>query len=753
MKSLTYIEIDIPFCDLSYGVAPCTASGGPKCFNSKKTCQDAENFTPGTVTLRFTKDVLYRPDSIDAIPNIVSLNFNPATISLGENLGTRAVLNVSFADHPHSDAGAGYDKYVDDRDYNPFEQGTYWGKFRARQPYLRGCALRWITGFVGQTLGQMEVRHFLIESSDGPTPDGKFSLVAKDPLKIIDGERAQAPVMNTGYLSGSITNVATSLTLSPSGIGNLEYPGSGYAVIAGKEIVTFTRAGDVMTLTARGQLNTAAASANAQDRVQVMLRYVSQDVADILYDLMVNFGGVPASYISLADWKAETAAFLAQLYSGNICEPTAITTLANELIQQGCLSIWWDDLSEKIRLRVLRAIATDAAAFSPENTIAGTLACKEQSEKRLSQVQTYFGQLNPVKSLTDTDNYRSSSLIVDEDAEDDYGGAVIKKIFSRWIPAGGRAAADRLGVIQLARFRDPPRKFNWDTARNAGTDIVLGGGYKIQSHVFQDITGAPIDIPVQVTRLTPVEDRFKAEGEENLFSVPLQDLNLRNVIIDSSQRNINLRALHDINYPEPISGNVIVCTIRAGIRVTSSNNSLPAFNVGLWPTGVTIELVIEGDIQGAGGGGGRGYYPGGASGSPGDLGGTALYTRQAVSIEFRSGSKLWGGGGGGGGGGANSLDGYAGGGGGGSGDQPGLGGNGAFGLAPSGSPTNGGIGGGGAFGAYSGGKGGDPGQPGVAGPSYNAPGGAAGAAGAQIDGVSFVTVAVNLGDRRGPTIN
>src|SRR5690606_21765196 len=33
-KTLTFVEIDIPYCALSYGVALCTATGGEKCFNT-----------------------------------------------------------------------------------------------------------------------------------------------------------------------------------------------------------------------------------------------------------------------------------------------------------------------------------------------------------------------------------------------------------------------------------------------------------------------------------------------------------------------------------------------------------------------------------------------------------------------------------------------------------------------------------------------------------------------------------------------
>lgn len=752
MKSVSYIELDIPFCSLVYGTAPCTASipttGAIKCYNSIKTCQDRDHFTESEVTLRFGKPTAYLPKEIDCIPNVQEISFTPATISLGENLGTRATLSVSFFDEPHSDTGEGFDKYLADRDYNPWEQGTFWGKFRARQPFLRGRSIRWITGLEGDDLADMETRHFVVESFDGPTPDGKYTLVAKDVLKLVDGDRALAPAASTGFLVTGIASGGSSATLSPSGVGNLEYAASGYLAFGGKEIIAFTRSGDTLTLTARGQLGGGVAQAfNAQDRIQTVLRYVSQDPADIIYDLMVNYAGVPAGFITLTDWQTETATFLARLYSAVICEPTSVATLISELIQQAGLCIWWDGIAQKIRLQVLRGIVTDAALFTPDNTIAGSLTVKEQPDKRISQVLTYFGQINPLKQLSDLDNYRSSSLVIDEDAEEDYGGPVIKKILSRWIPAtGGRTVADRLGSLLLSRYRDPPRRLTFDLSRYASTDIFLGGGYRVSAHCFQDETGALVEVPVQVTRLNAPADRFKAEAEEVLFADNGDDPNFHPLVIDSNTTNVNLRTIHDAVYGAPTVDTVVECRILAGVKVTSTSRTLPALDVGTWSVVDEITLIIEGDLRAAGGDGGQAHLPGINFGQTNGLGGgTALYTRVPINLELPASGKLWGGGGGGGGG--ASFGGQGGGGGGGAGEIPGLGGyGGGSGLA--GTATTGGTRGVPGPNGYYGGDGGDPGQAGD-----NGVGSVGGAAGKAIDGVSYVTTTVSGGDQRGLTVN
>jgi hypothetical protein len=743
MQSLEYVEIDIPFCSLTYGVAPCTASvpttGSEKCFNSKKTCQDTANFATSNVTLRFAKPTDYLPDDIDALPFISEVSYTPATISLGGNLGTRATLSVTFTDHPHSDTGDGFDKYLSTRTYDPYSQGTFWGKFRARQPYLRGQAIRLITGLLGDALADMEARNFIIDSFDGPTPQGKYTIIAKDVLKLADGDRSQAPVLSSGFLVADITAVATSATLSPAGIGNSEYPASGYLAIGGNEVVSFTRAADVLTI-ARAQLGSVASTHKAQDRVQLVLRYAGQDVANILYDLFTTYAGVDPSYITLTDWTTETAAFLGNIYTANICEPTSVNTLVSELIEQAALAVWPDEVATKIRLQVLRGVVTDAMTFTPENTLQGSLTLKEQPTARISRVQTYFGQIDPTKPLSNLDNYRSTSLVIDDTTEADYGSAAIKTIYSRWIPQAGRTVADRLGAVILGRFKIPPRHVGFSVMRYAETDAELGQGYRVEAFCVQTATGAQDNIPIQVTRLNPGPDRFTVDAEEMLFDAPAADLTNRSIVFDANNYNINLRTSHDSIFPVPTAGITVTFTINAGVVIGSHSTALYAVEAGTWPAGVTVNLTLLGRIQGKGG-------QGGATVGAGTAGGVALYTRAAINLDVASGA-IWSGGGGGAGGSVDALSG-GGGGGGGAGQDVGAGGSSISGFT--GSPGTSSAGGaGGAPGGF-GKNGADGGGPGVAGGSTTSAAG--GAAGAAIDGISHVTVTFGPGDIKGSQIN
>lgn len=767
-EALEYIEIDIDWCSLNYGVAPCTASipatGDVKCFNSLNTCQDRANYDPATVTLRFAKPTSHLPKTIDALPWIVSTDFSPAIVSLGENLGQRASFKVTFTDHPHSDAGEGFDKYHDERGYNPYERGTFWPRFRARQPFLRGRAMRWICGFVGDALADMETRHFFIESFDGPTPDGKFTIVAKDVLKFLDGDRSQAPILSNGFLLTGINPAETAITLSPAGIGNSDYTPNGHVCIGGKEIVAFTRSADAMTIT-RAQRGTSAQSHAAQDRVQLCVIYDALDAAEILENLIDAYTDIPPGYIDLAAWQLETATHLNRVYTTTIAEPTPVNKLVSQLIEQAALALWDDNVEQVLHMQVLRAILTDANLFDESNVMKGTFALQDQPDKRLSQVWVYFGQIDPTKRVEDPDNYRSCARVIDEDTEADFGAAAVKIIYANFIPQFARSTAERVGALVLARYKQAPRKFSFNLMRGSVIAPQLGGGYRIEWWNLQDATGERESVPSQLIRINPQAGVYKVELEEVRFDDPGDDdgepITTHTITIDFNVNNINLRTAHDGSFPAAVSGDTVRCRILTGVTIGSTTTAAPAFDAGTWPAGVTVEVENRGKIQGKGGVGGNGNAGIGSNGSPG---GTAFYTRFAVALD-NAGGLIWGGGGGGGGGGAPgeiSQDPIEGGGGvlvptGGGGG--GGGGSGHLGGEPGGSTEGGSAGaagssaaggGGGAprSGPGFGGTGGGPGQAGLDGVGSQFFAGAGANPGPAIDGVSFITG--GGGDIQGP---
>lgn len=773
---VSIIEFDVPRCSLAYGVSPCEAAlgvtGDRKCFNTRSTCQDLPNFSPDLVTLRFQPPThqLHRDSGPDVIPSVKVVRTTPQLIAPGDNLGQRESVTIQFTDHLHSDAG--FDPYLDERGYDAFNRGTFWGRFRARNPNLQGLPLRVSRGQLGDALEDYETLHYVIESAtlSGDT----YTVVAKDHLKIFDGDRAQAPRMSRGTLSAAIDDNDGSLTLSPAGIGDAEYPSSGYLAIGGKEICAFNRSGDVCGLTQRGAFNTDPESHEEGDRVQVVLVYTSETLDTILYDLAVTHGGADPSWIDTDAWAAE-ALTVSPLYSAAIAEPTAVRTLLNELIEQCGLVVWWDSKEMQIRMQALRPVAPGAQIIDDSTMMQETLKVEEQPAKKVTEAWTYFKRRNPLKRLDETDNYGAVAVSVSPNPDPNETPG-IRKVFSRWIPGGGLTAAQRVNSMLITRYARPPRLIKFDVFRNT-IPMELASRYRIEHWSVQDPTGAASMMPAQIIAVEPNIDKVRVQAEEQSFSAAPDDANgVKQIIIDEDMYNINLRELYDVLYQPPQVGDTVRFTVLPGVKVGSiiathyeEQGTIPwwwqsvfpekplsdqaAIEVGDWPTGITLELVNKGRIQGIGGVGGGwshisfGQYNGG-------YGGRALRTRTPITIDNDDG-EIWGGGGGGGAGddfatpvSANDY------GGGGAGylntrfpaGHPwhGLGGDGSGGNVAYNHGTDSA---GGSAGGPGAGAGGGPGQAGSNGSQGNG-----GAAGAAVDGDSYVTW-TNAGDIRGAQVN
>jgi hypothetical protein len=647
-------------------------------------------------TLRFSKANSYLPKSIEAFPNIVKIDHSPATVSLGEDLGTRATVKITFEDTPHSDTGPGYDPYRLDRSYDPYMQGTHWGKFRARHTFLQGSPCRLIRGLEDQDLDSMENYHFIVESISGPSSNWEFEIAGKDPLKLLDGDKAQAPFPNTGVLQDDEDEGSPSLVLLPAGIGDIEYPTGNILInVGGNDIWAATRTSGSDTLTVTSQFVFPPFNPvfhEAGQRVQHVLAYEGQDVADIIADLLITYAGIPPIHVPLDSWRTETASFLNTVYTGYIAEPTSVKKLVSELCEQAGVILWWDDAQQQINLQVVRQISTSAAAINSDNIMKGTFDAEDQPEKRASQIWTYFNQSDPTLPIDQENNYANIVVSLDSDAEADYAIPAIRKVYSRWIPNGGEVTAERLNELLLTRYRTAPRQFKFKVFPENDLDISLASGHQLSMPQIQDAEGEQTQVPIQTTSIKTVEDGYEIVAEEVNAGV-IVGLDDDVIILNTDQNNVNLEEVHDALYPVAVTGDNVICYVTSGTVIGSGSTGSPAFEVGTFDTGVNVYLIIEGSIVGRGGSGGTGGSGGdggsaghgsddGQDGNDGGNGGTALYTRQTINIDASLG-EIWGGGGGGGagggggGGGQKNASGDTAGGGGGGGGGRGGGGAGA----------------------------------------------------------------------------
>lgn len=630
-KRIEFIEIDLQKCQNTYGIAPCTASvgvtGEQKCFNCRSTCQDLANIDEAPETVRYSKPSTLVRFDLEAtpnitVPNIESINYAPPELKLGESIGVRASITVTFRDHQSPDADASGDQYLKDRAYDAWSQGTYFGKFRARYPSLQGLPLRWIVGTDDQLIANMETRHFVIDSNTGPNTAGVFTVTAKDVLRLTQGDQSVCPEItdrNTSTVFGTASTgftIATPLKTDP-----LVTNAPGYIVLAGQEIVSYTTAfagpdNSQIVVSTRGEFGTEPVDNSAGDVVdfQRMASFPGQSPADIFYSLLVDYANIDPSFIALADWQNEADVNINRNYGTNIAEPTSVVQLINELLEQTASTMWWDNEVQLIRWQVLKKTPQGAAVYNDSNTLQGSFNIADDYSKRVSRCYVYFGQVNPLLNLDEKRNYAVRVLRqeIESEAFFDFKPAY-KTILSRWILATSRDTAEKLGDLILQRFSLPPRKIGFKLLRDSGVSVPqLGGAYNVSNLFLQDATGAAHSIPFQVTGIVPSNTTYTVRGEEILFNevITPDDPDTVNIDIPSGEDGVNIRELFDAQVPNPPTVNTVVnVRIAQGVVVGSTSSSTPAIVTGSWPVGMApINVENNGYIVGRGGNGGAGGF-------------------------------------------------------------------------------------------------------------------------------------------------
>lgn len=729
-KELKFAELVINPCSLSYGSSPCQAeigvTGDRKCFNSPRTCQDAQNYTEGDEqVIRWSIPTSDLPKDVDSIPCITGITRRPMTISPGESLGVRESVKVTMHNFRHNDVG--FDPYYEERPYNAYNQGTFWGKFFSRWGTLEGKEFRLVDGYLGQSIDAMERRYYQVDSISGPDVNGNVSFTAKDIMKFMDNDKAQLPMPSPGVLLNDITENSNFVDFDSNDILDL-YGDDGIASI-GDEVVSYTKQGNRIRLIERGLRGTTSSAHEAGETFQEARVFTDLKPSEIIRDILQEATQIPAEYIDFDSWDTEVETYLGRTYSAEIMQTESAKDLIEQLVVDAGLTIYTDVVRKKIVLRVLRDQPT-LASINDDSVIDGTLGVKSQPSKRVSDVWIYYGKINPLEAQSEKKNYAAirAELAQDDALALENAPSSIREIYSRWIPVFDGGSASAAAQTFIARYTNAPTGISFKYKGDAM--LSLGGLISFESRVFEDDTGAKKSpFKCQITSLDYDKGVYSVMAETADFEEIATIGNEHIITIDQDILNVNLREIHDSLYSSIDSGDTVNLVLASGAKIGSSSNSIPALTVGDWPSSVTLRISGTGRIQGAGG--------------PSEQnGGTALLTAYPIAIEG-SNLEIWGGGGGGGGYVSRSLS-YTPGGGG-AGFLPGSAGA----TTELGERIDDGPGSGP-------GRGGDPGEDGARGTDDSDDESASdidgGFAGSAIDGVSFVTF-ISAADVLGPQVN
>lgn len=517
-----WVEIDIDGCGLTFGTGDCSAvlgSGGctRKCHHLLETCPVQDDFQRVVAwrTLRLCQPRAGLPRDGTWFP---ILDGDPSEISASVNIagsdpdlsafGRRATISVPLMDIPYHDRLL--DPYqaeridgtaqIDEGPYDPAARGTLLARLLARWPYFAGRALRRCDGYLaGGTVTGVVTRHYVITEFPPPGADWRTRIEGVDVLDLADDRRVVVPPASNGRLAAPIGDgMGETCTLAPEGVGDLRYRTSGRARI-GSEIVSYTRSGDVLTLTARGLARTSPASHAAGDTVQEGLSFVNARVDEVAAQLF-QAAGIDEEFLPLVDWEAEARRWLSGLrLTRDVYEPEGVKSLLSTLVPLG-LSFAWEAETRTIRMKANRPVDSDQIHDLTDRGHILEIEVDAKDAKRASEVMFYTVQRDPTRGPGNKDNYLRVWAQTDGVSREArrHGGGRVLTFLCPWLETGNDAVVRVAAARLLARFKRTPILATITLDADTARPIRLMDVVRLTTGSRQDAVGRPMTALFQV---------------------------------------------------------------------------------------------------------------------------------------------------------------------------------------------------------------------------------------------------------------
>lgn len=472
------------------------------CYNTRRTCRDAANFSQGLHPYKFT----LRDDPIPAgelvRPYLTKIEHSPTQLDFEEGLGRRSDTRATATDEIAADVDQ--DLYALDR-ATP-AGGTWWRRYRARNLHYEGRPAELATYTVEDGIwGTPIVENFLIGAIDGPDKQGQIEILLKDPTSALD--TIQTPPPTTGKLALPLGLNDLTATLE-TGDG-AQYGASGW-FRHNKEVIRFTsRTGDVLSWpdgTYRGQFGTPAEAGKVGDALQICHVGI-EETFHVAVKRLFNSGGMPDAQLDLAGLQAEQTAWLPGYDKLTYCvaDPTVTSTLVKELmVQAGMASCWNSELQKQVfRCYAPRSPAeiVPKVLTKEGHLLLDSVEIETLSDKRLTRVTVRFGLASATANLREKNNYLTAEGVVMADAEapEQHGDVREREVFSRWFDLTSRSAMRTLARRMGARYTEAPEQIHFYVDPK-DQDINEGDVVDLTTARYVDIHGQVKQARVIITK-------------------------------------------------------------------------------------------------------------------------------------------------------------------------------------------------------------------------------------------------------------
>jgi hypothetical protein len=511
-----YVEIIPRTCSLTYGVAPCTASGG-QCAYAWATCEDQDNFDLNTTTFKFSSKNgghILRGEQIQ--PTLVSLSDLPTEIDPNKSLTINARIDLIFEDvkNPppfHSEKGAGK--------FYAYRNSTFWRIFKRiyRESY-KYCTLKLYEGLPSYTsLSEFGLRRELKVNDIKILNNGKVRVTATDKtrmtktIKVPNAISSENVLVSTGPSSVNVTNGNEFKVLS----GGYASYGKFVDSVAGNEYFKFTGiSGDTLTGVTRGLFGTSEVGHAAGVKVIQVAAFaddtdtgISSDIGenpvDVIKEIFLGWTGIDASDVDTAQFDSERDTWYSSYKVRRIIEsPIDANKLVSQL-NQLMMSATWQNEDQKITFKGLRPVSPGEVVTeikSSENILNTSFNSDNKTETQISRIFVYYSpdDVWGIKDHNEADDFDGQLIWINAGAENENGQGDIVEVefFADWF---FRLSEANQFAARYSRRYSPtaPAEMNFQVNRR-DSGIETGDIIDLNSEFFVNDDGTDDTINVQI---------------------------------------------------------------------------------------------------------------------------------------------------------------------------------------------------------------------------------------------------------------
>ncbi len=514
----------------------CTAtqSGGGECRNTLKSCQDRPNYQEILKTYSWCTQIADVPKGRHHLPCLFKEpKFTPTQILPQLGASVRGGVTFKVIDFKYHDIGV--DPYYRNRQFKQIDQGTYFNRWLANNPYYVNDTVRVKSGYIvnGEFSDYIE-KEFIIDTiktiAKGKS-DTILTFKCTDIIKLADKKRTLIPSPSNASLDSNLSSGAQgNFTLAANADLTL-FPVTGTNVRIGDEVISYaSRSGLVCSTLTRGVPPTIAESHDIGDNVQPGYRFLGNPVA-IIHEILTKFTGIDSDIYIPYDagrtvpsgtpdkWDDEITNWLPGISLNRwIFAPSPAIQYINELCQSFQIDLWMDPISKKIELKTNTPPLANAPVLELNediNLIKGKTVIKELNKKRISTVIIRYDQKD-FRAGDDVGNFAKQHY---ENAEfNDYGELLLFEMRSRFMNASHSTSVAQTAQRYVARFSTTPREITFQLDAKDAT-LKTGDLTDITSTLLTNGDGIKIPTRFQIIKENEIDQGtiFEYTGLESSF--------------------------------------------------------------------------------------------------------------------------------------------------------------------------------------------------------------------------------------------